>query len=166
MPCELTIETLKPTIIIGERRKAKGVRNRALRLMPLALGLIALCFDLPVSGQSTLCTGNLGSNIFLSRKLWLRAVQCPSPPSQAGAGIYLSAQPASQRTGHYTITNNTSNWGSFARDTWVKTKDNSSDPNGYFMVVNASLTPGLFYLDTGLMCAGAPITLLRHAIPM
>ncbi len=165
MPCELTIETLKPTIIIGERRKAKGVRNRALRLMPLALGLIALCFDLPVSGQSTLCTGNLGSNIFLRGNFGSGPSNVLLPdPKLAPGYIYQPSPPPND--GYYTITNNTSNWGSFARDTWVKTKDNSSDPNGYFMVVNASLTPGLFYLDTVDVCGSTDYVFSADVITM
>ncbi|MBP9872806.1 MAG: hypothetical protein KBC60_02155, partial [Haliscomenobacter sp.] len=78
--------------------------------MPLALGLIALCFDLPVSGQSTLCTGNLGSNIFLRGNFGSGPSNVLLPdPKLAPGYIYQPSPPPND--GYYTITNNTSNWG-------------------------------------------------------
>lgn len=55
--------------------------------------------------------------------------------------------------GSYTIRNNTTNCFS---STWHSlTADHTGDTNGYFMLVNASVLPGAFYLDTvrGL-CSG------------
>jgi gliding motility-associated-like protein len=46
--------------------------------------------------------------------------------------------------GFYTITNNSGGWSEIF-DTWLQTRDSSTDPNGYFMVVNASFSPGVFY---------------------
>ena len=31
---------------------------------------------------------------------------------------------------------------------WITTSDNSDDPEGYMMVVNATFEPGLFYEET------------------
>jgi len=49
--------------------------------------------------------------------------------------------------GFYTITNNTTTWGSFGQF-WDDMGDNSPDHKGYMMVVNATYNPGLFYVQT------------------
>jgi gliding motility-associated-like protein len=56
--------------------------------------------------------------------------------------------------GFYTITNNTGPWGSFAAN-WIDIGDNSPDPNGYMMVVNATVNPGIFYTQTVAVCGGS-----------
>jgi hypothetical protein len=48
--------------------------------------------------------------------------------------------------GFYTIRNNTTSC--FGNSWHSLTKDHTGDPNGYFMLVNASLFPGIFYADT------------------
>ena len=82
--------------------------------------------------------------IFLPKATLALAQPMSSRPirkSHRGYG-YMSNPPPND--GFYTITNSTSSWGSFAVN-WANISDNSSDPNGYMMVVNASHTPGLFY---------------------
>jgi hypothetical protein len=49
--------------------------------------------------------------------------------------------------GSYVITNNTGLWPNLF-PTWLQIKDNSNDPNGYMMVVNANFSPGIFYEQT------------------
>ncbi|HHB52050.1 MAG TPA: hypothetical protein ENK75_03255, partial [Saprospiraceae bacterium] len=46
--------------------------------------------------------------------------------------------------GDYILTNDMNQW-NYVYPTWLKITDNSNDPNGYMMVVNASYSPGLFY---------------------
>ncbi len=89
------------------------------------------------------CSGNLGENIFEEGDFGSGASNILQTNPQIAPGyIYTTSPPPND--GFYTITNNTTPWGSFA-SVWVDTRDNSSDPNGYMMVVNASFTPGLFY---------------------
>lgn len=140
-----------------------------MNLEPLRLHTVIFGFFLVLtsnlSGQNALCTGNLGSNIFLRGNFGAGPSNVLLPDPRLAPGyIYQPSPPPND--GYYTITNNTSNWGSFARDTWIKTKDNSSDPNGYFMVVNASLTPGLFYLDTVDVCGSTDYVFSADVIAM
>jgi len=48
--------------------------------------------------------------------------------------------------GYYTIANHTSNC--FAGSWWSLTQDHTGNPNGYFMLVNASYQPSQFYVQT------------------
>lgn len=90
------------------------------------------------------CTGNLGENIFADGDFGQGAPNVlPYNPNLAPGYLYQFNPPPDD--GFYTITNNTSNWGSFAASTWIKILDNGPEPNGYMMVVNASYQPGLFY---------------------
>ncbi len=96
-----------------------------------------------LSLMAQVCNGNLGENIFtdgdFGRGL---ANTLPNNPNIAPGYTYTNMGPPFD--GFYTITNNTGGWpGLFA--TWLAIGDNSPDPNGYMMVVNASLQPGLFY---------------------
>ncbi len=58
-------------------------------------------------------------------------------------GYFYTTNPP-PNDGLYTITNHTGEWANLY-DTWLEIGDNSADPNGYMMVVNAEFEPGLFY---------------------
>lgn len=90
-----------------------------------------------------ICDGNLGENIFTEGDFGSGPANVLLPNPQIAPGYNYQTNPPPD-DGYYTITNNTSQWGSFASN-WADIADNSSDPNGYMMVVNASYTPGLFY---------------------
>ena len=62
-------------------------------------------------------------------------------PGIAPGYVYTAGPP---EDGFYTITNNLGNWPELF-DCWLPVQDNSSDPNGYMMVVNATFEPGIFY---------------------
>ena len=107
-------------------------------LLPI---LFFVVFMDAIYGQ--ICDGNLGENIFLDGDFGSGAANVPFIDPQIAPGyIYQRVPPPDD--GFYTITNNTTFWGSFAQN-WDNIKDNSSDPNGYMMVVNASFEPGIFY---------------------
>lgn len=89
------------------------------------------------------CSGNLGENIFTAGDFGSGTANIPSQDPGIAPGYTYTTSPPPE-DGSYTITNNTSSWGSFASN-WADIGDNSNDPNGYMMVVNASFTPGLFY---------------------
>ena len=101
--------------------------------------LLLLSVHLP--GQQ--CTGNLGENIFTDGDFGSGPANILLPDPRIAPGfIYQSAPPPND--GFYTITNDMGAW-LFRYDTWLPLGDNSSDPQGYMMVVNASFEPGLFY---------------------
>ena len=103
----------------------------------------AVLFFLSVVQLPAQCTGNLGDNIFTDGDFGSGAANILTPDPQIAPGYTYEFNPPPV-DGSYTITNNTTSWGSFASN-WANIGDNSSDPNGYMMVVNASFDPGLFY---------------------
>jgi hypothetical protein len=97
------------------------------------------------------CTGNLGENSFSDGDFGAGQVNIlPTNPGLAPGYQYNFNPPPDD--GFYTITNNTTNWGSFAATAWINIPDNGPESNGYMMVVNASYQPGLFYRKTVSVC--------------
>jgi len=89
------------------------------------------------------CSGNLGDNIFSEGDFGSGPeVVLPGDPGIAPGFTYQRNPPPND--GFYTITSNTGRWGN-SFGSWDAFSDNSSDPNGYFMVVNANFEPGKFY---------------------
>ena len=108
------------------------------------------CPGYSFSDIGALCNGSLGENIFPDGEFGSgeENVLLPDP----GISPFYQYQPnPPPNDGFYTITNSTTPWGSFA-DGWLNIEDNSDDPNGYFMVINADSNPGIFYTDTVEVC--------------
>jgi gliding motility-associated-like protein len=96
-----------------------------------------------ILNDSLECNGTLGENIFTDGDFGSGTLNIPPVnPNIAPGYTYTTNPPPSD--GFYTITNNTGQWANLY-GTWLEVTDNSNDPNGYFMVVNASFEPGLFY---------------------
>ncbi len=106
--------------------------------------LIFIFTQLSLSGQ--VCGGNLGDNIFTEGDFGSGADNIlQEDPGIAAGYVYNRQTPPAD--GDYLITNNTGAWpGGYS--TWLSITDNSDDPDGYMMVVNASFDPGEFYRDT------------------
>ncbi len=101
-------------------------------------------------GCQSECTGQLGDNIFPNGDFGSGTPNIlPVNPGIAPGYIYTTNPPPND--GRYTITNNTAPWGSFAGN-WINIQDNGPEANGYMMVVNASIAPGLFYEKTVAVC--------------
>lgn len=100
----------------------------------------------PQNSHAQFCTGTLGENIFVEGDFGAGTANLLSPnPNIAPGYNYTFNVPPFD--GEYVLTNNTASWpGLFT--SWLSIGDNSSDPNGYMMVVNASNAPGLFYEQT------------------
>jgi len=97
--------------------------------------------------MDSLCSGSLGENIFEDGDFGSGSANVLLPdPKFAPGYLYRSSPPPND--GFYTITNNTADWGAFAGPNWIDIQDNSNNPNGYMMVVNASFEPGIFYENT------------------
>jgi len=94
-----------------------------------------------VHGQG--CDGNLGDNIFTEGEFGSGTANVlQEDPNIAPGYTYVTTPPPPD--GSYIITNGLDQWAS--RYDWPPiASDNSTDPNGYMMVVNASFEPGLFY---------------------
>ena len=113
---------------------------KAKKYFYFALSLCMLGF-LDLSGQ--ICEGNLGENIFTEGDFGSGADNILTPNPMIAPGYIYNTNPP-PFDGSYTVSNNTEEWlGIFP--SWLKIGDNSPDPQGYMMVVNASFEPGLFY---------------------
>lgn len=105
----------------------------------------------PISFRmNEICEGSLGENIFTDGDFGSGAANIPSTDPGIAPG-YSYARVGPPMDGFYLLSNNTGAWPNLYAS-WIKTQDNSDDPNGYMMVVNASFSPGLFYQQeiTGL----------------
>ncbi len=109
----------------------------------LLLSFLCFAFSLMVSGQ---CEGNLGENIFEDGDFGSGPANILTPDPGIAPGFSYTTFPP-PNDGSYTITNNTARWTNIF-GTWRLFGDNSNDPNGYMMLVNASYEPGLFYEQT------------------
>lgn len=116
------------------------------RILFLIVGALFLCHFL----QAQLCQGSLGAPI-VNRTFG--SGTNPGQPLGAAATSYPFVTNDCPNDGFYTIRNNTNNC--FGGSWHNLTADHTGDAGGYFMLVNASLQPGSFYIDTvkGL-CAG------------
>jgi gliding motility-associated-like protein len=88
------------------------------------------------------CEGNFGENIFEAGDFGSGTANLLIPDPGIAPGYQYSTSPP-PNDGFYTITNNTGLWNLFP--SWLAIQDNSPDPNGYMMVVNASFNEGVFY---------------------
>lgn len=127
------------------------------------LFLFIIVYAVQTIGQS--CSGSVGDNIFPDGDFGTGDPNIlPIDPQLAPGYRYQFVPPPDD--GFYTITNNTTPWGSFAADSWINIGDNSSDPKGYMMVVNASFSPGLFYEKTVTVCGNTNYEFSADVISM
>lgn len=96
-----------------------------------------------VLSEAQECPGGLGDNLFTAGDFGSGQSNNIDVDPMLAPG-YRYVRNGSPADGEYIITNDMGRW-SFLYGTWVPFKDNSNDPNGYMMVVNASFEPGLFY---------------------
>ncbi len=115
-------------------------------LSPKSTFTLLLLFCLTVTGYAQVCTGNLGENIFEEGDFGSGAANVVAVDPMIAPGFLYQTNPP-PNDGFYTITNDMRQWANtFAG--WDAFADNSSDPNGYMMVVNAAFEPGKFYEQT------------------
>ena len=103
--------------------------------------LVAIIISNKVSAQ--LCQGSLGDPFI---NITFGAGPNPGLPLSAAATSYQFVTTDCPGDGFYTVRNNTANC--FGGNWYTLTADHTGDPNGYFMLINASYQPGAFYLDT------------------
>ena len=125
---------------------ASGVENHIAQSASKSQGLEVIS-TFNFSPMDSLCSGSLGENIFEDGDFGSGTANVLLPdPKLAPGYLYRPSPPPND--GFYTITNNTSDWGAFAGPNWIDIQDNSNNPNGYMMVVNASFEPSIFYENT------------------
>jgi len=105
--------------------------------------LLLLLYVLQLGGQQ-LCDGNLGINNFDDGDFGTGQANVIQADPNIAPGYLYSNTGTSPMDGFYTLTNDISAW-SFNYPTWLNIGDNSDDPEGYMMVINASFQPGIFY---------------------
>lgn len=104
---------------------------------------ILLTFVLLLLNQLTnaqLCVGSLGDPIIN------RTFGTISGPLNSGITNLSYTNSSCPNDGQYTITNFTS--GCFSNTWFSVPKDHTGDAGGQFMLINASVTPNDFYVDT------------------
>ncbi|MGB2702034.1 MAG: gliding motility-associated C-terminal domain-containing protein, partial [Chitinophagaceae bacterium] len=113
--------------------------------------LFVAAFLFFIDAGAQLCQGSLGVPIINKT---FGAGTNPGNPLAAATTTYQYVSTDCPNDGYYTVRNNTNtcfsnSWHSIATD-------HTGDSGGYFMLVNASVQPGAFYVDTvrGL-CSGA-----------
>jgi hypothetical protein len=120
------------------------MRNTYFTLRLLCFLFIALIMPLEIDAQQ-LCNGSLGDNIFVDGDFGRG--QSPTvaiDPMIAPNYRYSTSVP---RDGEYSVTQNTGNLAGLY-GSWLRVPDNSGTSDGYYMVVNASFSPGIFYEKT------------------
>ncbi|MEL6143600.1 MAG: hypothetical protein AAFU67_18520, partial [Bacteroidota bacterium] len=135
--------------------------------------LVCLLIGLTGTLSAQICGGNLGENIFDAGDFGEGTDNVLQVnPGVAPGYVYTTSVPPFD--GFYTLTNNSSAtfWPNIF-DSWLQIPDNSSDPNGYMMVVNASFEPGLFYEqeveglceNTLYVFSADVINMIRNGVP-
>ena len=108
----------------------------------LRLLTLLLCF-LGSSAYAQLCSGSLGDPVV---NITFGSGSNPGAPLSSATTNYTYVANDCPNDGMYTIRNQTLNCFS---NTWhTVMQDHTGDPNGYFMLVNASYQPSDFYLQT------------------
>ena len=110
--------------------------------MKLILSLLCFVLVLSQGFAQGICSGNLGENIFEKGDFGSgQASVLATNPNIAPGYNYTTFTPPD---GSYTICSSTGALPGLY-GTWINITDNSDDPNGYMMLVNASYDPGVFY---------------------
>ena len=100
----------------------------------------SICFT---SLNAQLCQGSLGDPIV---NITFGSGFNPGPSLKAATTSYQYVANDCPNDGYYTVRNSST---SCFGNTWHSvTADHTGDPNGYFMLINASFQPSAFYLDT------------------
>ena len=125
------------TIIFGVYT---SILNHRIRYFALAFALLfsALC------GRAQLCTGSLGDPVV---NITFGSGPNPGPSLSASTTNYSYISNLCPNDGYYSLVNSSS--GCFGSSWHSVLEDHTpGDVNGYMMLVNASVNPGVFYLDT------------------
>ena len=108
------------------------------------VNLFVLLFYVITASQAQICTGSLGDPVV---NLTFGSGPNPGPTLKPGTTTYAFTNSICPDDGFYTIVNNTS--GCFGNSWLTYNEDHTpGDIMGYMMLVNASVAPGVFFVDT------------------
>ena len=108
------------------------------------VSLFFLMFYLVAASRGQICTGSLGDPVV---NLTFGSGPNPGPSLAPGNTTYAFTSSICPNDGFYTIVNNTS--GCFGNSWLAYNEDHTpGDIMGYMMLVNASVAPGVFFVDT------------------
>ncbi len=93
--------------------------------------------------QAQLCQGSFGDPLV---NITFGSGTNPGAPLSAATTNYQYVSNDCPNDGFYTVRNNTTNC--FGNSWFSLTSDHTGNTNGYFMLVNASIQPSAFYVDT------------------
>lgn len=113
--------------------------GRIYRIVLLILNFVFIL----TSARAQLCQGSLGDPIV---NITFGSGANPGPSLAAATTAYQYIATDCPNDGYYTVRNNTINC--FGNTWHTLGSDHTGNPNGYFMLVNASLQPSAFYIDT------------------
>lgn len=112
--------------------------------MPLKVfACIAIFFEICSSTTAQLCQGSLGDPLV---NITFGAGSNPGPALSAAATNYQFVGFDCPNDGSYTVINKTT--ACFGNSWFTLAADHTGNTNGYFMLVNASIQPNDFYVDT------------------
>ena len=120
--------------------KAMIASKKLMRRFSFLFFLIILQYAL-ANGQ--VCQGSLGDPIV---NITFGAGPNPGTPLSSSVTAYSYVGNDCPGDGFYSIRNRTSSC--FSNSWFTLNKDHTGDLNGYFMLVNASYSPSVFYVDT------------------
>jgi len=117
--------------------------NGRRRYITGKLALMLTCIMLSGWCGAQLCTGSLGDPVV---NITFGSGPNPGGPLAAATTNYTYTSNGCPQDGSYTVAN--SSGGCYANTWHTLTQDHTGDANGYYMLINASFQPGIFYLDT------------------
>ena len=112
---------------------------QGLKFFAIIILTLAACLSL----QAQLCKGSLGDPIV---NITFGAGDNPGPQLTAAATGYQYIYTDCPNDGSYTVRNKSA--ACFGNSWHTLSSDHTGDANGYFMLINASLAPSAFYVDT------------------
>ncbi|MEP7111390.1 MAG: gliding motility-associated C-terminal domain-containing protein [Ferruginibacter sp.] len=105
---------------------------------------VFICLGSQLASTAQVCTGSLGDPVV---NVNFGSGGNPGNPLQAATTTYNFTSSTCPNDGSYTVVSSTA--GCFGNSWHTLTEDHTpNDVNGYMMLVNASLNPGDFYVDT------------------
>jgi gliding motility-associated-like protein len=106
--------------------------------------ILIIFLGIRLTSSAQVCSGSLGDPVV---NVTFGSGANPGYPLQAASTSYNYTSSSCPNDGSYTVVNSTS--GCFSNSWYNITEDHTpNEANGYMMLVNASYTPGDFYVDT------------------
>jgi len=122
-------------------------------ILPVIIAASLTCNAQTQTGPQTTCNGSLGDPVINQD---FGSGSNPGAPLAAGITNLTYTSSNCPDDGQYTIANSLTGSGNCHPDTWQNvTSDHTGNPNGYMMIVNASVAPSVFFTQSApTLCPG------------